>query len=258
MTRSAWKRIKTLRVVLSLFFFALFTSLFLDAWHVVPRKLEGVLASLQIVPSLLKVVMVGGTVAAIGLGVIVITTLLIGRVYCSTVCPLGVLQDIMIRIARKVNRRKRFRYSRAPQWLHYSILAISLILVLFGSSMVIGDLLEPFSNYGRMVNAFALPIVILANNSVVDVLAHFGVYFLYNIPLHLEGVGALSIGLLFLVTLAYLSASEGRLFCNTFCPAGAILNLLSRVSLYKLVIEKDICNDCGACDKVCARRAHPV
>ena len=251
MTRSAWKRIKTLRVIISLFFLALFTSLFLDAWHIVPHKLERVLASIQIVPSLLKVVTVGGAVTSIGLGVIVVSTLLFGRVYCSTLCPLGVLQDIMIRIARKVNRRKRFRYSRAPQWLHYSILVIALILVLFGSSMVIGDLLEPFSNYGRMVNAFALPIVILANNSVVNLLAHFGVYFLYNVPLHPAGVGALSIGLLFLVTLAYLSASEGRLFCNTFCPAGAILSLLSRVSVYKLVIEKNVCNDCGACDKVC-------
>ncbi len=251
MTRSIWKRIKNLRVIISLFFFALFTLLFLDAWHLVPRNLAAVLTSFQIIPSLLKLIMAGGAVTAGGLIFIVLVTLLFGRIYCSTVCPLGVLQDIMIRIARKVNRRKRFKYSRAPQWLHYSVLAISTVLVLLGSSMIIGDLLEPFSNYGRIINAFILPAVILANNAVANVLTNWGIYFLYNIPLHLEGIGALALGLLFFATLGYLSAAEGRLFCNTFCPAGAVLSLLSRLSLYRLVIAEEACNDCGACDKVC-------
>lgn len=49
----------------------------------------------------------------------------------------------------------------------------------------------------------------------------------------------------------YLSSAKGRLFCNSFCPAGAILSIISRVSLFKLVIKDDLCNDCGACDKVC-------
>ncbi len=251
MTRSSWKRIKNLRVVIALTFLALFTILFVDAWHLVPRKAVEVLVSLQIVPSILKVIMVGGATAVAGLCVVLVLTLLLGRVYCSTICPLGILQDFMIRVARKVNRRKRFRYSRAPQWLHYSVLAVSILLLLFGSSMIIGDLLEPFSNYGRMVNAFALPVMILANNAVSDLLARFGVYFLYNVPLHPEGIGALSLGLLFFVTVGYMSVTEGRLFCNTFCPAGAILSLLSRFSLYRLVITDDACNDCGACDKVC-------
>ncbi len=195
--------------------------------------------------------MVGGAVTAIGLMFVIITTLILGRIYCSTICPLGILQDFMIRFARKLNRRKRFKYSKAPQWLHYSVLALSVLLLLLGSSMLIGDLLEPFSNFGRIVNAFALPAVVLSNNTASDLLARFGLYFLYTVPLHPEGVGALSLGLLFFATIGYMSMSEGRLFCNTFCPAGAILSLLSRVSLFKLAINKDSCNDCGACDKVC-------
>ncbi len=251
MTRNTWKKIKDLRVIVSLIFLVLFTALFLDAWHLVPPKLAAVLTSLQIVPSVLKAVIVGGTATLFVLAFIVLMTLFLGRVYCSTICPLGVLQDFLIRLARKMNRRKRFRYNRAPQWLQYSVLAIAVILVLFGTSMIIGDLLEPFSNYGRIVNALALPVIVLTNNAAADILARFGIYFLYNIPLHLEGIGALALGLLFFVTLGYMSLTEGRLFCNTFCPAGAILSLLSRISVYRLVIAKDVCNDCGACDKVC-------
>lgn len=242
---------KNLRVIVSLIFFTLFALLFLDAWHLVPAGVAQALTSLQFVPSILKIIMVGGTAAGLGLVIIVVMTLFLGRVYCSTICPLGVLQDILIRISRNFDRRKRFKFSRPPRWLHYSVLVISVVLVLFGSSMIIGDLLEPFSNFGRMVNAYALPVLILANNAASDIMARFGIYFLYNIPLHLEGIGALLLGLLFFVTIAYLTVSDGRMFCNTFCPAGAILGLLSRVSLFKLVILEDACNDCGACDKVC-------
>ncbi len=251
MTRKSWKKIKQLRVVTSVVFFVSFTLLFLDAWHLVPRHLATVLTSLQIIPSLLKTIMVGGTFAVLGLVVVVVLTLVLGRIYCSTICPLGILQDLLIRFARRLDRRKRFKYLKAPQWLQYGVLAVSVIMVLFGSSMMIGDLLEPFSNFGRMVNAFAVPPVILANNAASDLLGRFGIYFIYNVPLHLEGPGALLLGVLFFTTIAYMSMSEGRLFCNTFCPAGAVLSLLSRFSAFRLVISNDACNDCGACDKIC-------
>ncbi len=251
MTRSVWRRIKELRIVISLVFFTLFTLMFVDAWHFFPKRAASALLSLQLVPTLLKFSTIGGVAAASGLALVVVMTLLFGRVYCSTICPLGVLQDIMFRIARKMNKRKRFRYNRAPQWLHYSVLAVSVFLMLTGSSMLIGDLLEPFSNYGRLVNAFALPSLVLTNNAIADILGRFEVFFLYNVPLHLEGLGAMSLGILFLLTLGFLSVTEGRLFCNTFCPTGAILSLMSRLSLTRLAIARDICNNCGACDKVC-------
>lgn len=236
---------------MSLIFLGAFALLFLDAWHFIPRAAVLSLTALQIVPSLLKVVTTGSIAAAAGLALAVVMTLLFGRIYCSTLCPLGTLQDLLIRFAGKFNRRRRFKYLRAPQWLQYSVLALSVILLLGGSSMIIGDLLEPFSNFGRIINAFALPVALLTNNAASDLLAKFGFYFLYNVPLHLAGAGALSLGVLFFLTIAYLSMNEGRLFCNTFCPAGAILSLLSRVSLFRLVISKDTCSDCGACDKLC-------
>ena len=171
--------------------------------------------------------------------------------YCSTLCPVGTLQDISIHFAKKINRRKRFNYYESPQWLQYLILAVGVTTVLVGGSMMIGCLLEPFSNYGRLMTNFGLLPLLLVNNLLAGLLAHFEVYFLYDIPLHIAETGTLLFTIFFFATIIYLSATKGRIFCNSFCPAGAILSLISRVSLFKLVVKDDLCNDCGACDRVC-------
>ena len=79
--------LRKIRIFAATFCFVLITLLFLDftgtihAWF-------GWLAKLQFWPALL----------ALNVGVVVglvILTLLLGRVYCSVICPLGVLQDII-------------------------------------------------------------------------------------------------------------------------------------------------------------------
>jgi ferredoxin len=250
-TKAGWKTAKKIRVVFSLTFLVLVSLVFLDPWHLIPTAAPAYLTSIEIVPGLLKVIAATGILSVIGFVVIVLITFLFGRIYCSTVCPVGTLQDISIHFAKKLNKRKRFRYSKSPQWLHYSILAAGLVAILAGGSMMVGDLLEPFSNYGRLMTNFGLPPILLANNLLAGLLTHFEVYFLYDIPLHIGEAGTLVFTFLFFATVVYLSATKGRLFCNSFCPAGAILSLISRVSLFKLVIKDDLCNDCGACDRVC-------
>ncbi len=251
MTKSRWKTTRKIRVAVSLSFLVLTTAIFLDPWHLMPPQFVKYLTSLQIVPVLLKSVMTGGAVATGGLIFVAVMTLLFGRVYCSTICPIGTLQDIIGKLSRKINRRKRFKYYKSPQWLQYSILVFGAAAVLFSGSMIIGDLLDPFSNYGRLTSGFALPVILFANNVLAAFLGHFGIYLLYDIPVHIHEIGMLFFAFLFLAVVAYLSVTEGRLFCNSFCPAGAILSLMSRISAVRLVIRDDACNDCGACDRVC-------
>lgn len=251
LTRATWKRIKKLRVFISLTFLVFFTCLFIDAWHIIPADVIRMLVSIQLVPVILKGIFVGGMLILAIVVILVGITLLFGRVYCSTICPLGVMQDLLMRLRRKFSPRWRFSYLTPPHWLQYAVLGIAVLLLLLGSTMVIGDLLEPFSNYGRLASGLALPAVILSNNFIADLSAKAGMYLLYHVPLHLNSPWAISLSLLFLLTLGYLSMTEGRLYCNTFCPTGAILSLLARISAYKFVIKDSSCNDCGACDKVC-------
>ena len=56
-------------------------------------KLRPALLYLQFAPSLLKFIALGAGGMAVGWLLILALTLLTGRVYCSVLCPLGILQD---------------------------------------------------------------------------------------------------------------------------------------------------------------------
>jgi ferredoxin len=243
------QRLKSIRVVVSLLFFLLLSILFLDFGGVVPTSLTIVLVALQFVPSLTKTLALL-SVTSLGLLFVVLLTLAFGRVYCSSLCPLGTLQDIVIRVARRNRRRRWFRYKKQPVLLHYSLLAIAAIAFVGGSALLL-NLLEPFSNYGKILSSLVNPIVALGNNGAAYVLGRFGLYSLPTIALRYVHMSALLFPVAFLGVVVYMSYNHGRLFCNSLCPAGALLAILSRVSLFRIVIDEKTCTECSLCEKVC-------
>ena len=109
--------LRKIRIVAAVLFFLLITLLFLDftgtlhAWF-------GWMSKIQFLPALLAV-NVGVVLALVAL------TLLFGRVYCSVICPLGVMQDIVSWFAgRRKKHRYRFSYSPALTWLRWTMLAV--------------------------------------------------------------------------------------------------------------------------------------
>jgi len=241
--------LKKIRVAISLVMFVLVSVVFLDLTGRIPSAFTTVLVSLQLVPSITRIVS-GLTVASVGLFLVLLLTVVFGRVYCSTICPLGTLQDIVIRLSGRMKRRRWYRYKPAPTVIHYSLLGLSLVLALSGSMLLV-DLLEPFSNYGRMLSNLADPVVVSFNNATAFVLGRLGIFVLFSIPmLHVQAAAILFAGL-FLGLIVYLSYFHGRLFCNLLCPAGALLGLLSRVSLFRIAIVEEKCTDCGFCEMVC-------
>ena len=48
-----------------------------------------------------------------------------------------------------------------------------------------------------------------------------------------------------------MSFNKGRLFCNTLCPVGTLLGLISKMSLYKISINLEKCNSCNLCTRSC-------
>ncbi len=94
---------RKIRIALAAIFFLCVTLLFLDFTGTAHQWL-GWTARIQLLPALL----------ALNIGVIialVALTLLMGRVYCSVICPLGVMQDIFGWLGKK---SKRNRYSFSP------------------------------------------------------------------------------------------------------------------------------------------------
>jgi len=246
---SSLARLKNIRVAVSLTVLAGLTLMFLDLSNALPASLLGTVTAFQLVPAIVKSIGIIG-LWTIGAGAILLLTALFGRVYCSTICPVGTLQDLVIRLRREIVRRERYRY-RAPMFhLHYGVLAVIVGLFAAGSLTVL-NLLEPFSNFGRIATALVKPTAVALNNILGTLAGAAGWYGIPQVALHAVGTGAIGSALLFLGTVGFLAYRHGRLFCNTLCPAGAILSLFSKFAVFKIVVDHNTCLECGLCERVC-------
>ncbi|MGD0037695.1 MAG: 4Fe-4S dicluster domain-containing protein [Bacteroidota bacterium] len=241
--------LKKVRVVVAIVFLLSVSFLFLDFGNIFPSGLHTFLVSTQLAPSLIRTLILFSS-ASIGLFFVLLLTFLFGRVYCSTICPLGILQDITIRISKRLNRRRRFQFKKPFYTIHYIIFIFTVVLAFFGS-MILLNLFEPFSNYGRILANLVGPSFILANNTLGDILGLFGIFFLFQIPLLHVNIISVIASLFFLSLILYLSYYHGRLFCNLLCPAGALLGIISRFSIFRIVIDENNCKECGLCERVC-------
>ncbi len=233
--------LRTIRLTLAIIFFAAITLLFLDftgtihAWF-------GWMAKIQFLPALL----------ALNVGVIVVLvmlTLLLGRVYCSVICPLGVFQDIISWISGK-RKKNRFRYSKALNGLRYGMLGVLVIAFIAGLHSIVA-LFAPYSAYGRIASNLFAPVWQWGNNLLAHLAERMESYAFYETEVWLKSIPVLVVAIATFVIIAILAWRNGRTYCNTICPVGTILGFLSRFSLFKPVINTDKCNGCGLCARNC-------
>ncbi len=151
-------------------------------------------------------------------------TLLFGRVYCSFICPLGILQDIVFRIRRWLAPKRFLKFSRPVPWMRYGVLALLAACCVTGLAGLSLNWLDPYSIFGRIMYVLAWPAAIWSNNllaadsSSADLVQMD--YFPAAFPVLLASAGMLGL-------VAVMSAWKGRLYCNTVCPVGTFLGLLS-------------------------------
>lgn len=213
--------LRKIRILLAAVFFIGITLLFIGIGH----NWWGWMAKLQFLPSLL----------ALNLGVVIsllLLTFILGRIYCSFICPLGVFQDIVIWIRRKgeklfkKKKTHKFKYLSEHKWVRYGVLVLSIISIIVSGQMLIA-LIAPYSAYGRMIQS----IVTACSGSVTAAL--------------------LITGLLTLIIISVCAWLWGREYCNTICPVGTTLSLVSRFSLMRPVIDESSCINCGKCGRGC-------
>lgn len=240
--------LKKIRVVISLIFILSVSILFLDLSFSIQDSFSQYPIYLQFIPSLLKFFSIG-SLTAVGFIAVIVLTILFGRVYCSTICPLGILQDIVTYISNKF-KTVNFLYNRPFTKTRYFFLGLAFIPFLLGS--VVGlNLLDPYSNYGRILTNIIRPFAMGINNLAVYVLESVNIYSVT--PLEYKGLTLFAVLFSFSIfaLIIFLSKNYGRLYCNTVCPVGTLLGLLSKISIFKIGIIESNCIKCGECEVSC-------
>lgn len=233
--------LRKIRIALASLCFVLITLLFLDFTGTL-HTWFGWLAKIQFLPAVL----------ALNLGVVVfliLLTLLFGRVYCSVICPLGVMQDIFAWFGRK-SKKNRYTYSPAKSVLRYTVLSIFVVALIAGVGSVVA-LLAPYSSYGRIAQNLLAPFWAWGNNLFAYIAERADSYAFYEKEVWLKSLPTFIIALVTVVCLAILAWRNGRTYCNTICPVGTLLGFFSRFSWMKPVIDTDKCVNCGLCGRNC-------
>lgn len=235
--------LRRLRVTLAAVFFTLITLLFLDFTGTLHTWL-GWLAKIQFLPALLAL-NVGVVVA------LVLLTMVFGRIYCSVVCPLGVMQDVVSWISGR-RKKHKFRFSHSPEKriLRYGVLALFIVafIAVIGSLVA---LLAPYSSYGRIAQNIFQPVYIFGNNLMAWVAERVDSYAFYSREVWMRSLPTFIIATITLVGIGVLAWRNGRIYCNTICPVGTILSLMARFSWFKVKVDETKCNKCGLCSRSC-------
>ena len=222
-------------------FFVGITLLFLDFTGSIHTWL-GWMASFQFLPAVL----------ALNFGVVLLMislTLFMGRIYCSVICPLGVLQDIFGWFGKKA-KKNRYTYSKPLNVLRYIMLGVLVVALVAGFTSV-AALIAPYSAFGRIASNLLAPVYMWGNNLLAAWAESVDSYAFYSVDVWMKGGITLIVAIVTVVILFVLAFKNGRTYCNTVCPVGTVLGFLSRYSHLKPVIDTSKCNGCGLCAKNC-------
>lgn len=241
--------LKKIRVIVSLLFIIPTSILFLDFIGIIPNEFYDYLLFLQFIPSVIQFVDIF-KLASLGFLIVLILVIFFGRVYCSSICPIGTLQDIISNLSKKITSMHNYNWSKELKWLRYSILIITILTMPIIGVFLLG-LLDPFSNFGRIMTNLIYPLGVLINNLSALLLESLEYYIIYPVEIKEISIAGVMFSMLILTTLLIMSYKKGRLFCNSICPLGTLFGLISRVSLFKIKINEDDCNECGICETIC-------
>ena len=233
--------LRKVRITLAAIVFVLITLLFLDVTGTLHQWL-GWLAKIQFLPALL----------AMNVVVVVLLlalTLIFGRIYCSVICPLGIMQDVISWIHGR-QKKNRFSFSKEKKWLRYTILVLFVIAFIAGVHALVA-LLAPYSSYGRIVTNLLKPIYEGGNNVLASIAEHFNSYAFYHVDVWIKSLPTFIIAAVTFVVLFVLAWRNGRTYCNTICPVGTFLSFFARFSWMKINFDEEKCKNCGKCSRNC-------
>ncbi len=235
--------LRKIRITLAAICFVAVTLLFLDFTGTL-HLWFGWLAKIQFLPAVLALNFVV-------IAILLVLTLLFGRIYCSVICPLGIFQDCVSNLSsRRKGKKARFSYSKEIKWLRYGVLVLFVIALVAGLNSLVA-LLAPYSAYGRMVQSLLAPVWQWGNNLLAWIAERQDSYAFVTKDVWLKSLPTLIVAAVTFIVVVVLAWRNGRTYCNTICPVGTTLSFFSRFAMFRPVIDKSKCKSCHACERKC-------
>ena len=235
--------LRKIRITLAAICFVAVTLLFLDFTGTL-HLWFGWLAKIQFLPAVLALNFVV-------IAILLVLTLLFGRIYCSVICPLGIFQDCVSNLSsRRKGKKARFSYSKEIKWLRYGVLVLFVIALVAGLNSLVA-LLAPYSAYGRMVQSLLAPVWQWGNNLLAWIAERQDSYAFVTKEVWLKSLPTLIVAAVTFIVVVVLAWRNGRTYCNTICPVGTTLSFFSRFAMFRPVIDKSKCKSCHACERKC-------
>jgi ferredoxin len=241
---------KSVRILISVLLFLVFTGVFFIPPGVssTSAAAQSVIYKVQFVPALMRFLSLWTIGSVTTVLVIWGGTLLFGRAYCSSICPLGTVQDICFHMSKRRKKNVYRAHNRLRWILQYSVIFSAIVFLSFGFSLFLG-IIEPLSIFSRFLTDFARPTLINGLIKLSPVFQKNGIYLDVEL-VRFTSIGALS-GFCLLTAVGISAFIKGRWYCNTICPTGSLLAPPASFSLFRININQDICTSCGLCEKNC-------
>jgi len=160
--------------------------------------------------------------------IICATSLIVKKGFCSWICPIGLMSDLLSHLHFKIFKK----YCHLPKWPDRTLRVIKYALAGFFIWNIFIKM--PVAAAGQFIQS---PYNRFADIKMLEFFTH--------ISPTASGV---------ILVLAVLSLVIPNFWCRYLCPYGALLGVLSFLSLGKIKRNRRNCIDCKECETVCPGR----
>ena len=156
---------------------------------------------------------------------IILMSLVVGKSFCSWLCPVGFLSELIGDFGQKIFKKK----IKLPKFLDYPLRTLKYLMLGF-----------LFYSVFFLMSTLAVKSFL---DSPYNLVSDIKMYYFFA---DISGFSLIVITFLFL-----LSITVRNFWCRYLCPYGALLGILNFLSPTKIKRNPVSCTDCGLCNKAC-------
>jgi polyferredoxin len=171
--------------------------------------------------------------------IFILLVIILGRLWCGWLCPIGFLQDVLLRLRKRLGIPYK-KLSPKTVIVLDQVKYVLIFLIAF-ISLAVG---LTFLGMNHFWTRAELPFEIVAPPRPIAVSVQ------QLIGLESWGVGIPLAGIIVAVAVIVLSFKIRHFWCR-ICPAGALMSLLNRRALVSIQKDGEKCTKCRVCLRAC-------